>query len=432
MPITPGQFGSLVNYEEFDASPDTLPPFAFSSGSPEPIPTRVVLENLPAVAQQGSATAPGLGSPGTCEAQSFGRGLGTYTAARLPNGASKFVPDTDDNIVSAAFLWSITVAQGQATCPPGGAALGYLQRLTAYGSASAAQVPYEPSCCYLGSIDPVFAWPNQDKFRIGSYSTFNISPAQLDFMKELIAAGHAIAFSGPVFQVYPDPPLSFGVFGNNGGTQPLLMPNTGHGQLVVGYDDQMGDPSAPGAFLVQNSFGTAWPPAAPGGRIWWAYDTFLMSQKLAAVAYSVDPSTPTSGQLQTQLATPQAWVVGVSHWVQPQTQGNVVLIVSLHFSQPVVLLDATITEPGTGTQVKQSYGLAFSDGYIFWRRTDGAQFLPGNYGLSLNVINAANATGAFTGQFSVGVSVPTTPTPAPIATPIYDTIGNLAAVTAGQ
>jgi hypothetical protein len=44
-----------------------------------PVPSHAFLSNLPAVPQQGTAGDPG--SLGSCEVQSFGYGLGSYTAA---------------------------------------------------------------------------------------------------------------------------------------------------------------------------------------------------------------------------------------------------------------------------------------------------------------------------------------------------------------
>jgi hypothetical protein len=53
--------------------------------------SQAFLSNLPAVSQQGTAASPG--SPGSCEAQSFGYGLGSYTAALDQNGLPKWNTD---------------------------------------------------------------------------------------------------------------------------------------------------------------------------------------------------------------------------------------------------------------------------------------------------------------------------------------------------
>lgn len=373
-----GQFGSVLDTAEYDSSPETLPPFAFGSGEPGPLPSRVVLTNLPAVSMQGTPQKPG--SPGTCEAQAFGYGLGSYTAARRPNGEIKWNPADPANTASAAFLFALAIARGDAVCPRGGKALIYLQRLIAAGAPSTRQVPYAPTCQYIENINLNQDRPGEARFRIGSYSTFRIHPDQRDLIKRLLAAGHAIAFSGLVYEHYAtDPRLEFGVFGSNTDKQPRVIPNSGHGQLIVGYDDSKGDPSAPGAFLIQNSFGTEWPPTAanPDGRIWWAYETFFRSQKLAAVAYPRADSVPPQGELDSSESRPRAFVTGVQQWVRPDSTSQVYLIIELQFTEPVMLESIAVTEPGTGAQLTQSYHLPFSTGYVFFRRIDGAQFVNG-------------------------------------------------------
>ncbi len=84
-------YGSLLNAEEFNEAVQALPPAALMTPPVQPpLPPSASLDNLPAVSQQGTATPPGLGNPGSCEAQSFGYGLGSYTAARRPDGSSKW------------------------------------------------------------------------------------------------------------------------------------------------------------------------------------------------------------------------------------------------------------------------------------------------------------------------------------------------------
>ena len=54
------------------------------------------------------------GSPGTCEAQSFGYGLGSYTAALNSNGTPKWDPDEPQYQVSPAWLfaWAMAFSNG--------------------------------------------------------------------------------------------------------------------------------------------------------------------------------------------------------------------------------------------------------------------------------------------------------------------------------
>src|SRR5262245_42685461 len=113
-----GPFGSLVDRREFDQAVQALPPAAFLSPRTQPLlPSHAYLFNLPAVAEQGDI--------GSCEAQSFGYGLGSYTAARLPNGSFKWVAQLAQNSVSAAYLFSWGNFIGFAHCPGGGKALPY-------------------------------------------------------------------------------------------------------------------------------------------------------------------------------------------------------------------------------------------------------------------------------------------------------------------
>src|SRR5207249_9120823 len=104
-------------------------------------------------------------------------------------------------------------------------------------------------------------------------------------LKEFLASGMAIAFAGPVYMGFSNPPLSNGVFYGS-----PTIPMSGHGMLLVGYDDLAGNTAKGlGAFYIQNSFGPQWPPAQPGGRFWISYGAF-QTQLGAAVAYPFDPS----------------------------------------------------------------------------------------------------------------------------------------------
>jgi hypothetical protein len=102
----------------------------------------------------------------------------------------------------------------------------------------------------------------------------------VQLIKEYVANGQAVAFSGSVLCGYCNAvPLQDGVI-----YETDTVPNSGHGQLVVVYDDNVGTPGNAGAFLIQNSFGTSWPPAssgpspAPPGTVYWSYNTFATTQ----------------------------------------------------------------------------------------------------------------------------------------------------------
>jgi hypothetical protein len=116
-----GENGSLLYAPEFEQSPSVLPPEALT-GKVEPLPKQVTLTNLPAIAMQG--TLAHLGSPGSCEAQSFGYGLGSYTAARSPDGSAKWDASLAENEVSAAFLYNFEHNREGTQCPKGSGSLG--------------------------------------------------------------------------------------------------------------------------------------------------------------------------------------------------------------------------------------------------------------------------------------------------------------------
>jgi hypothetical protein len=163
-------------------------------------------------------------------------------------------------------------------------ALGYLEQLVKFGAPTRARVPYpelattEADCDYLNTIqdqaDFPDSYPAMQRFQIGSYTVFHIedNSQAVSLTKEFIANGQAVAFSGSVLCGYCTPvPLQNGVI-----YETEYKAGSGHGQLVVGcYNDDIGVPGKKGALLIQNSFGTAWPPAssqspAPPGKVYWS------------------------------------------------------------------------------------------------------------------------------------------------------------------
>ena len=100
------------------------------------------------------------------------------------------------------------------------------------------------------------------------------------------------------------------------------VPNSGHGQLIVGYDDKIGQVGQRGAFLVQNSFGTSWPPrlrlgraARPGLLV---LQQFRTTQVMAAVAYPVADGLG-SKRLQTSVVNAADRAVSRSYQWTPAT-----------------------------------------------------------------------------------------------------------------
>jgi hypothetical protein len=426
-----GENGSLLYAPEFEQSPSVLPPEALT-GKVEPLPKQVTLTNLPAIAMQG--TLAHLGSPGSCEAQSFGYGLGSYTAARSPDGSAKWDASLAENEVSAAFLYNFEHNREGTQCPKGSGSLGYLDRLIAHGAPSAYDIPYYPVCCYLNDIplDPDF--PDITRFRLGSMATFKISDdpeGTVTLIKQLLAAGNAVAFSGRVLKNYSNPALDDGIL-----CETDFIPNSGHGQVVVGYDDEIGPPGNPGAFLIQNSYGALWPPIpntskAPPGRLYWSYETFLKTQLLAATAYPLEVMAVMGTPL-TTTGEPAATVSKAYQWAPDSGQG-VCLIAMLQFEGPVTLLSIEFVEPSTGTTVTGGYSRNINNGYVYMKRTDGNQFVAGDWGINLSAEDMNGTAVSYTGTLTIGSAEPASPPAAVIGpnTVITDTTGQDASVMLG-
>jgi hypothetical protein len=210
--VDDGKYGSVLNEDEFKIQPVALPVEALTETlQPIQLPASVTLTNTPSVSMQGTPSA--LGSPGTCEAQSFAYGLGSYTAARNPDGSVKWGADLPSNQVSAAFQYQLNQQNGFAgPCPKGGLATTYLSRLAGFGSPSTSDVPYQPSCTYIDAIDVDTPYPDAPRLRIGSFAVFLLNAQSLPRIKAYLASGQAVAFSGPVYKGYSAPLLETGVF----------------------------------------------------------------------------------------------------------------------------------------------------------------------------------------------------------------------------
>ena len=433
-----GPFGSVLDFDAFNNAVQALPPAAFLTPRIQPpLPSSSYLSNLPAVSQQGTAAMPG--SPGSCEAQSFGYGLGSYTAARLPNGSHKWIAALPENSVSAAYLFAWGIANGYAQCPKG-EALPYLNHLVGLGAPTRARVPYEPDCSYFESTIPQQRgfpdnYSDMKRFRIGSYAVFNIhdNPQALQRIKQYIANGQAIAFSGYVLCGYGlNLPMQDGVIyetsyviGQNG--QP-----PGHGQVVVGYDENVGTPGNQGALLVQNSFGTDWPASAgatssiaPPGMAYWSYNSFEQTQKLAAVAYPREPGPPAGMRLSGSRRAPLASITSAFQWAPDGPSPTAYLILMHFFQEPVLLLHVSLTEPG-GQAITATgrYRQNISTGYTYLRRTDGNAFISGTWAVSLQGIDMNGNGVTYTGSIEVGQAEPNSPPEASMAAvPVTDSTG---------
>ncbi|WP_421695983.1 hypothetical protein [Aestuariivirga sp.] len=399
-------FGSLLNEEEFSSSVQALPPEALAGAAILPVSTpRITLRNLPAVAQQGTDDDPG--SPGSCEAQSFGYGLGSYTAARDVLGFRKWNPALPQYSTSAAYLYALAHLEENKSCPQGSMALGYLAQLTSRGAPSRALVPYKPYCSYLDAVpsQPMFPnlFPGMSRFRIGSYAALQIhdNPDAINQIKGFLRNGQAVAFSGLVLCGYAKKPVfENGVIYETG----TLPPPSGHGQLVVGYDDTVGKDGYKGALLVQNSFGIHWPPSgtgsiAPPGMAYWSYSTFSQTQKLAAVAYPRSDWLLGLWLKPSRSKAPFAVITRSYQWTPGGASPESYLILGHGFKDPVKIETVALTEPnGSSVMATATYGQYISTGYSYLKRGDGNAFLGGIYTVKLSGVDLNGTPITYTGK----------------------------------
>lgn len=388
-----GRFGSLLNREEFDQAPHILNPAILAQFASQTVmrgivqagtAPRYVLSGLPPVVMQG--TNKSLGYPGSCEACSFGYGLGTYTAAR---GFPGFDPSGGPaNQISVAWLFSWAQQRQHKTKCQGSKALPYLGLLIANGAPNALQVPYQPTCAYIDGISTsIDSYSDIGKFKIGSYKTLphflHGQSEYLTLFKQYINAGHAIAFSGLVAHGYNDPATAM-VNGAFSPTPETFKAGSGHGQMVVGYDDSLG---TTGAFLIQNSFGTDWPymnATSPlmQGRLWWSYESLFASQGFGSIAYSIPPYVVYPHTVTLSSSDPQAPAARIIEAIRANNNGQSFAVFEVDFAQPVQLNALRVTPPRATSPVEGGYKAPIKYGFAHVAR--GGSFPSGRYTVELD------------------------------------------------
>ena len=407
-----GDFGAKISARDFSGVLEGLSPTALA-GTPlqvsAPAPSSahaVILSNLPTISTQG---VPGsVGSPGSCEAQSFGYCLGAYTAARNPNGSVKWTAADAANQPSAAWLyqWEHQVLEHDARiCPAGSGAKPYADKLVMDGAPSTAAIPYDPNaapnvgaeCSYIKALNVTSVPAGSSRLLVGSYKVFaNVNSSYLAQFKELIRHGHAIAFSGLVAKGYgvQSPALV-----NDAFTAPQGFRHpSGHGQVIVGYDDAKGPH---GAFLVQNSFGPGWNPGPSSdhgrnGRIWWDYDTFFGSQKYALIMFPNAPMSAGGTALHASGSGPRFVVAGAT--VHTDAKGKHHLVLVTQASEAVTITSLHVApHQGHAATVKLNETMRLGYQYL----TRRGAFPPGPCKVTYTVRARSGATLTYTGSVDV-------------------------------
>ena len=398
-PPEPDQFGALLNDAEFAAAPAALPPEAIT-GVPVTLGPRVTLAPLPIVVAQGTTT--NLGSPGSCEAQSWGYGLGSYTAARNLDGTTRWNPadPSGQYAASAAWLYSWSLAgpsNANGSCPAGTLATPYLKHLVDTGAPSVAQFAYRPDCAYLGPLAINNPAPPQSQLQIGSYAIVKwagMTQAQFTArLKTYLSAGNAVAFSGKVTAGYTHPSTTpfRGNYLDAKGVWQAIRGSGGHGQLIVGYDDALQ------AFLVQNSFGTQWPfvaTPAPPGMLYWSYDSIWNTQTYFGVAYPINASGALAGTpLKPSVSSAPALSVSLRTY-NDLIDGTQKLVLLIDAAAPIYLDTTQIVTPA-GETFTNGYKTSIRTGYTFVSRANGS-FARGTYTITLTASFPNSTQGSFT------------------------------------
>jgi hypothetical protein len=286
-------------------------------------------------------------------------------------------------------------------------------------------VPYQPDCTYFESTIPEQRgfpenYPDMQRFRIGSYAVFKISnnAEALQLIKAYIANGQAVAFSGHVLCGYgKNLPMHDGVIYETSITIGANGQPEGHGQLAVGYDDDVGTPGNQGALLIQNSFGTAWPGSAgatsslaPPGMAYWSYNSFLQTQMLAAIAYPRAAGPPSGMKLSRSAHAPLASITRAFQWAPNGSSPATYLVLTHFFHEPVSLSKIALTEPdGQKITATGGYGQNISTGYSYLVRTDGHAFISGTWAVSLDGTDMSGNAVSYMGSVEVGHAQPNSP-----------------------
>lgn len=409
-----GQLGAAITMSDSAGVLEALSPNALAGtllevkNAAPASSSAVILTNLPTVSTQGVPGA--IGNPGSCEAQSFGYCLGTYTAARNPDGSTKWSAGDASNQPSAAWLyqWEHTVVEHDArVCPAGSGAKPYADKLVATGAPSTADVPYNPHdatkvgalCTYIKGLSVSSAPSGSSRLLVGSYKVFsNVLHGKATYLsqfKDLIRHGHAIAFSGLVPKQYciESPPLT-----NDAFTAPAgFIPKSGHGQVIVGFNDAKG-PN--GAFLVQNSFGSSWNPGASSdhghnGRIWYDYDAWFSGQGYALIMYSNAPMSAHGTALKASGSGPRFIVASANSY--KDAKGNHAVFVT-QASEPVTIVKLLVT-PHTGHPVSVKLNESMRLGYQYATRPRA--FPPGPCNVAYTVKTQAGSTVTYKGSVKI-------------------------------
>lgn len=424
-----------------------VPPVALvapagAAPAPSPQATPVTQGTMKLVPWELLAPVGNQGADGSCLAWSWGYGLLTCIVNRAAPARSQ----SPLHQANPLFLYTAVKDAHGGGCSGGSVFREYTALFETKGGWSNAQLPRYPRgteahhaatadqiCTAVDAVRALQPTPTPDpQFRVPAGAIVNLSTgtATDGGLTDTAASIKAAIDSNGL-------PVAIGIFepvGLNGYKGGMLNAQwfarkdcrkEGHGMLVVGYDDaRVPDPvtstptpacngaplttpdwtasSAPGAFLVQNSWGSAWGELHPSpgsavkpvskGYIWMSYDT-IRHIVTHAQAWQEPPTAD---------GAPFAHVTGASGgsggftarfpdaWQSPSFAGRVYLIIPYRFSQQVTIERFTLRTP-SGTTFDVPHTGVFEAGYLHVSRTDAKAWPSGVYTLTLQVRDAAGA-----------------------------------------
>jgi C1A family cysteine protease len=375
-------FGATIpDPAQISRLPQAFNPMASANAS---LPPSVDLSgSMPPVGDQGQL--------GSCVAWASAHGLATFNA----NVERQWGAGSADHWASAAFHYAELLKQSGGACGDGTSIKTGMDLLISQGCPTAAAVPYSDRQCVNGA-------GNDGQFRIGSYN--RVDPKNRAAVKAELAAGSLVVFGTTLHESFMNFTGSE-VFRGSGPLVTQANMHAAHAMVLIGYDD------ARGAYRLQNSWGTRWGDA---GRMWIAYETI---EELAFEAYSAVPQANPNPGPQPQpepqpepqpqpgpdeVVIPDLYINDSFQTVQWDWFGTawVYLVFDYSFSEPVYLAEVIGTDP-FGMSSVQPIEMYFQDGYVYWVRNDGFQWMPGTYTLEFHVITLDGIEVTYTGDMEV-------------------------------
>ncbi|GMU58010.1 MAG: hypothetical protein AMXMBFR33_71560 [Candidatus Xenobia bacterium] len=356
------------------------------------LPPAAQVSLVPPVQDQGQVPS--------CMAFSFGYAAGTQAAAR--SSLNPVNPASSSDQASPAWLYKSALTIEKDSGCTGTYATSYFSTLMGQGAPALAAVPYpDPSqaesvvCRALEAIN--LSTPVTPVVFIGGYQQLKgTSDQQLRAqIKAQLASGASVAFTTLLVDGFYDFAGS-GVFSGSNGPNRIL-PNTGHGMVIIGYDDTMTftypvtGKQGTGAFLIQNSWGTGW---GNQGQAWIAYDTWYNGvnayggECFVMSPVSSEPVQSTGSVLTASSSAAPAGQISRAFQVS-EDEDTTHLVLFPSFGAPLQLDSLELTSPG-GVTVRQSFqDLLVRSGYLYFRRDEVAQFVAGVYQVTLRGRNGA-------------------------------------------